>query len=209
MKVVMTFWNAADSANLSKAGAPLSTECRTNAVLIQALSCMVEKDIQSYTLPNAESVPFSTKKLIPLIMIYDAVEAGFENPLALHEVPPSVTTTSRYFSVRFVPAAKGSEIRARLSDRIINDEPAGMINANSYFELRYIFDGMAVGGTRVGVTSVGGMEVGGMEVVGMEVGGMEVGEMIVGNGVREGIGDEVTVGNGVPATLIAAWNAVS
>lgn len=84
-----------------------------------------------------------------------------------------------------------------------------MINENSYFELRYIFDGMAVGGTRVGVTSVGGMAVGGMDVVGMEVGGMEVGETIVGNAVKDGIGEEVTVGNGVPATLIAAWNAVS
>lgn len=142
-------------------------------------------------------------------MIYDAVEGGFENPIALHEVPPSVTTTSRYFSERFVPAVKGSAIRARLSDRMIHDEPAGMISEKSYFELRYIFDGMAVGGTRVGITTVGGMEVGGMEVVGTEVGGTTVGEMIAGNSVREGNGDGVTVGKGVPATLIAAWNAVS
>jgi hypothetical protein len=87
---------------------------------------------------------------------------------------------------------------------MINEELAGMINENPYFELRYIFEGMDVGGTRVGGASVGGMEVGGMEV-----GGMEVGSMAVGVGVSEAIGDGVTVGNGVPATLIAACIAVS
>ena len=86
-------------------------------------------------LPNAESTPVSSRNAIPLMVTFDELEGGLVKPVARHGFNSSTTTTSRYFSTKFVPAANGSRTRALLSDKTDRDELAGSMNVKSYSEL--------------------------------------------------------------------------
>lgn len=145
--------NTLDSAALSNGDAPLFAECRTKFMLMQALLRVVEYAFQSKVLPKAESVPVSTRKSIPLMVTFDELAAGFVKLVVRHGLRTSTTTTSRYFSVRFVPEVNGSETRALLSENTVEDEFSGSVKVKPYFELEYTFDGGMGVEVGVGTTS--------------------------------------------------------
>jgi hypothetical protein len=78
------------------------------------------------------------------MVTFDELAAGFEKLVVRQGLRPSTTTTSRYFSVRFVPDVNGKATRALLSEVMARDEFAGSVNVKPYFELLYAFEGTVV-----------------------------------------------------------------
>lgn len=105
-------------------------------MLIQALLYEVEYAIQAYTCPKAASVPVSTRKALPLMVVFVELVAEVEKLVVWHGLNPSITTTSRYFSTKFVPDVIGNVTCALLSERTASDVLEGNMNLNPYLEFK-------------------------------------------------------------------------
>jgi hypothetical protein len=118
----------------------------------------------------------------------ELVASGLRQGLAF-----SATITSRYFSRRLVPAAKGKSIRAKLSVVPSAISPSfGYLNWKLYLRLvkvsQSLIDGVGVG---VDVEPPDGGVGVGVSIDPPEVG---VGVAVSGDGVEVGVGDSTAVG---------------